>query len=198
MSFFAYARFLTPSLTVKKGNVDCKPDADLPKIGQHDGVAEKEQNPDYKASAGWFRVIQWEYGAGANVEVSAGVSVGNVTDTVCTILKYTGENTAIAYRAMFNRAPFDLEIHITERLGQGQNKMNCKLIFKGAVMRKVRSSTGIPGTALVDVGGHSAGTSIQASDTDTKELDVYELVYQKLDINTFGKETHVSTHGATT
>ena len=202
MSKFAYCHFLAPSVTVKRGNVDPKPDADLPKIGQPDGTADKEQNPDYKSSAGWFRVLQWYYSSAANVDVSAGVSVGNVTSTELTILKYHGENSSVAYRAMFNRSPFDIEIHVSERLGQGQNKMNTKMIFRGCVFQHVASATGHPLLTLqggTNTGGGSKGTALDyTSDSDTKELDLYKIVYQKLDLNTFGKETHCSLQGQPT
>jgi len=199
MSKHAFAHFLPPSVTVKKGNVDPKPDADLPKTGQPDGTAEKEQNPDYKSSAGWFRVLQWHYTVGANCDVSAGVSVGNVTMTQCTLLVHHGENTAVAYRACFNRSPFDLELHVSERLGQGQNKMNTKLIFRGCVFQNIASATGHPSQVLAGMsGGGSASTANEHAATDTKELDIYQFVYQKLDLNTFGKETHCSLIGATT
>lgn len=199
MSKHAYAHFLAPSVTVNNRNVAVKPDSDLATTGQPDGTADKEQNPDYKSSAGWFRVLQWHYMVGANCDVSAGVSVGNVTQTQCTLLVHHGENTAVAYRAAFNRSPFDLELHVSERLGQGQNKMNTKLIFRGCVFQQIMSATGHPIHVLNGMaGGGSQGTALDHTKTsDTKELDIYQFVYQKLDLNTFGKETHCSLQGAT-
>jgi hypothetical protein len=195
MSYFAYAKFYDPTLKVQKGNVDPKPDPDLPKKGQPDGVDAGQQNPDYKAAQGWFQVIGWHFEAGANVDVSSGVSTGNVTMSQCLLKVFTGENTAVAYRALYNRSPFDLELVITERLGQGNNKMNCKYRFKGAVFKKIGTFTGDPTD-----GDASLQTTITAAtnNADTKELDHYEFIYQAMEVDTFGTKTTCSVAGSTT
>ena len=188
MAYTGYLKFHDPSLKVKKGNVDVKPDKDLPKTGQPDGVDAKEQNPNYKSDQGWQRCIGFDFSAAGNVEVSAGVSVGNINDACAKFLTYTGENTAIAYRALYNRAPFDVELVLTDRLGQDTNKMQLRFLFKGAVFRRITTTTGDPKRGM-------KAMSIDAAEDDLKEVDVYEIVYQSLDVDTFGKKTHNSSHG---
>src|SRR4051812_676497 len=107
MSFEAYASCAASTGTMGAGNVQVKADPNLNK-GQDDGVTEGNQPSNYKAKNGWFRVLLWNYQATANFNASSGVSTGNITDTYCTLLKYHGQHSAFAYRAMFNRTVFDI------------------------------------------------------------------------------------------
>jgi hypothetical protein len=196
MAYIAYVRFKDPTLKVKKGNQDMVPDKDL-KTGQNDNIDPKEQNPNYKASDGWMRVIQWDYEVAANAELSGGVSVGNVQLSICKLLKYTGENSLPAYRALFNRAAFDVELALAERTGTGENKEWIHTEFHGAVFTRIRSATGDPTGTSVNGGGGSASTAISGARSDTKELDWYEFVYQAKTIRLGTMTVHCSVHGTT-
>lgn len=200
MSLQTYARFLAPDSTLTIKTMTVTPDKDLATTGQVDGTNNPNLNSQFPASKGYFEVLLWNLSAAANANAGAGVSVGNITETYATILKHHGENSAIAYRAAFNRAVFNLELTVTERLGNSENKMNSQFVFSNCVFTKVATATGNPLSVLASDGkGGTLNTTVEYSDkNDTKELDAYVFVFQSLSINTFGKQTKVSLQGKTT
>ena len=42
----------------------------------------------------------------------------------------------------------------------------------------------------------SEATTAATAQTDTKEIDIYEMVFQAADIDTYAKKVHVSAQGA--
>lgn len=190
MALQGYGKFENNSLPVTVGNVNYVNDKDLPTAGQPDATATAASNTDYPFSKGWFRVYWFEWFAGANVELGAGVSVGNITDAAVKIMKLTGENTAIAQRANYNRAMFDFRLVLSNRAGNEQNKKEIEILFKGAVFRRITSSTG-------DIQRGSQATSASTAENDTREIDTYEMVFQAADIDTYKKKTTVSAQGKT-
>jgi len=195
MSFETYAKFTKADSPITLKNVTNTPDADLIKQGQDDGVTPPNQPSKWPAKSGWWRCLLWNYSAAANFNANAGVSTGNITDTFCTVLKYQGEASAYMYRAMFTRSVFNLEINVTEKLGNGENVMNSSFKFSNCVFTKMASATGNPLNVLAN--GGTTSTTVEYTGSDTKELDVFTIVYQSVLLNTFGKEATASLMGKT-